>query len=57
MGSVFLWNKIEKSILEGILFNLSTRNYFTIFAPASRFIGLTFTVSQESPGNAGHRAS
>jgi len=30
---------------------------FTTFAPASRFIGLTITVSQESPGNAGRRAS
>ncbi|QIA06216.1 hypothetical protein G0Q07_16260 [Draconibacterium halophilum] len=32
-------------------------NPFIIFAPASRFIGLTINVSQESPGNAGHRAS
>lgn len=29
---------------------------FAIFAPADCFIGLTFTVSQESPGNTGRRA-
>jgi len=30
---------------------------FATFAAAGRFIVLTFTVSKESPGNAGRRAS
>ncbi len=32
-------------------------NRFTTFAPASRFIAPTFIVGEESPGNAGRRAS